>query len=129
MPIPQNVSNPVRQVMQKAQDLDLRRQHQIHNQVAAINRLAYAMEVGEEWSYTDEMQALHELLAQAQCDRDSALNRVRELEGEIVGKRKDAFYAGFSAGETEDSVDEAWAEYKEQQDADAADDTADEDGE
>lgn len=46
-----------------------------------------------------------------------------------MGKRKDAFYAGFAAGETEDSVDESWAEYKDQQDSDDGDtpveDTAD----
>ena len=44
-----------------------------------------------------------------------------------MGKRKDAFYAGFEAGETEDSVDESWKAYKEQADAEEADADDDED--
>lgn len=125
--IPQNVSNPVRRVMQKAQDLDDRRQNQIHNQVAAINRLAYAMETGEGWSYTDEMQVLHELLAQSQARAAELEHQLREQkEGDTVGKRKDAFLAGFAAGETEDDAQESWAEYKASlEDAEPAEDDAD----
>ena len=40
-----------------------------------------------------------------------------------MGKRKDAFLAGFEAGETEDDVKQAWREYKEQ----LAEDEKDED--
>lgn len=119
------VPNNVRRVMDQAQELDNRRQHQIHNQIAAINRLAAALHHDAPWTYTDEMSALHQTLSAAQAATDAALERVRELEEELMGKRKDAFYAGFSAGETEDSVDEAWAEFKAEQDT--AEPAADED--
>lgn len=105
--------NPVEAMMNRAADVDRRRRAQIDNQIAAINRLAAALHHEAPWTYTDEMKELHQQLAAAQADRNSALERVRELKEESMGRRKDAFYAGFEAGETEDSVDAAWEEYKE----------------
>lgn len=55
--------NPVYKVIEEARKLEARRQEQIRNQIAAINRLVHAMNVEEPWSYDDEMQKLHELLA------------------------------------------------------------------
>lgn len=56
--------------MLKAQDLDNRRQEQIQNQIAAINRMAACLNDvhgGGAWTYTDEMQVLHEQLATTQA--------------------------------------------------------------
>lgn len=45
-----------------------------------------------------------------------------------MGKRKDAFLAGFAAGETEDDALESWRAYKaEQEAAEAAEQDDDED--
>ena len=111
--------------MARAQEVDERRQHQIGNQIGAINRLAAAMRDGEPWTYTDEMSALHQTLAAAQAATDTALERVREMEEELMGKRKDAFMAGFAAGETEDSAEDSWREYKEGLEEETTEDTDD----
>lgn len=45
----------IKEVLQRAMSLDRRRQAQINNQVASINRL-----LGEDHGYTEEMRVLHE---------------------------------------------------------------------
>lgn len=43
-----------------------------------------------------------------------------------MGRRKEAFLAGFAAGETEDDAQASWETYRDEQDAEATDeDTAD----
>lgn len=127
--IPARLPNTVQKILADAQALDIRRQHQINNQIGAINRFLEAWKSEAAWKYDDEMGELHKLLAAEQARAAELENQLRELEeGDIVGKRKDAFYAGFAAGETEDSVDESWAEYKEEQDTtdgDAAEGSSD----
>lgn len=53
-------NNPVKMALERASELDLRRQNQIRNQVASINRLMDGA------SYGDEMNRLHIMLATAQ---------------------------------------------------------------
>jgi uncharacterized protein YukE len=104
----------LQQVISEAGALDRKRQSQIANQIGAINRVLTAWKGDGAWQYDDEMQRLHELLAAEQARAAELESQLRELkEGDIVGKRKDAFLAGFAAGETEDDAQEAWAEYKE----------------
>lgn len=111
--IPARRPNAVHQVISEAAAMDRKRQNQIQNQIGAINRVLTAWKANDAWQYDDEMQHLHELLAAEQARAAELESQLREMrEGDNVGKRKDAFYAGFEAGETEDSVDEAWQEYK-----------------
>lgn len=126
---PGSQTNAVQQMLDRAHDLDRRRQMQVQNQIGSINRLADAMTAGVRWTYDDEMRTLHEAFAALQVATSAALERVRELEeGDTVGKRKDAFLAGFAAGETEDDAAESWAAYKESLDSDTEPDE-DTDGE
>jgi uncharacterized protein YukE len=112
--IPARRPNALQQVISEAGALDRKRQSQIANQIGAINRVLTAWKGDGAWQYDDEMQRLHELLAAEQARAAELESQLRELkEGDIVGKRKDAFLAGFAAGETEDDAQEAWAEYKE----------------
>lgn len=59
--------------------LDQRRQHQIKNQVATIDRLLEG-----DSTYDDEMRVLHEHLAAAQEERDSLQKRLDALEAELA---------------------------------------------
>lgn len=80
---PRKKSNPrsdrTLEVMQRAMALDRRRQAQINNQIASINRL-----LGEDHGYTEEMRVLHEgsavLLASAEEARDALRSLVRAID-------------------------------------------------
>ena len=129
--IPVRLPNGVQKMVSEAAALDARRQKQISNQIDSINRLLEFQ--GREWTYDEEMRKLHEQLATAQAridELESSHIPPRRMSGaeeeSDMGRRKDAFYAGFAAGETEDSVDESWKEYKAEQDQAEAD--TDEDG-
>ena len=62
--------------MEEVRLLDLRRQAQIENQVAAINRLLEG-----DATYDTEMRILHEQLAEAKVQLAEAKVRIAELEG------------------------------------------------
>jgi hypothetical protein len=66
--------------MQKVQDQDLRRQHQIQNQSKAIDRL-----LDGENTYSAEMKTLHEMLAKCQLGRDTAVRQLAQLQAELAG--------------------------------------------
>lgn len=66
-------------------ELDVRRQRQIDNQIATIDRLLEG-----DHTYDDEMRTLHEGLATAQAERDALQTRLDEVEAELsaaLGKR------------------------------------------
>lgn len=58
------------EVIQRAGRMDARRQRQIANQIATINRLTAAVLARTPWSYDDEMGKLHKELSEAQAERD-----------------------------------------------------------
>jgi len=66
----------VRETIREAEALDLRRRHQIDNQVQSINRLLNG------GTYEGEIQELHAELAAAQAERDEALEKLKGYESD-----------------------------------------------
>lgn len=66
-------------VFEEVAAVDDRRQRQIRNQVASINRVMQGS------SYDDEMAKLHEELADTQARLEAALLEIRHLKGERGG--------------------------------------------
>jgi hypothetical protein len=64
-----------RQTLRAAAELDARRQAQIANQIASINRL-----LSGEHGYTDEMSQLHQELADTQARLEEALTELARLK-------------------------------------------------
>jgi hypothetical protein len=62
-------------LVQEVADVDDRRQRQIRNQVASINRIMAGA------SYDDEMAKLQEELADTQARLEAALMEIRQLKG------------------------------------------------
>lgn len=92
-------SPSIMEAAERARILDLLRQEQIGLQLASITRLLDDPSASRELSRVNNKLAI-------------AIRRIAELEEREMGRRKDAFYAGFSAGETEDSVDESWETFR-----------------
>lgn len=100
--------------------------HALHRQLAdtqaALRRLAAS--AGSVYNLSMDGLAEEELHAAVDeaikaLETTPPIGRVEKEEN--MGKRKDAFMAGFAAGETEDDAQEAWAEYKAEQDGEDAD--------
>lgn len=68
------VAKATAELQAQAQELDNRRQMQIRNQVASLNRV---MQGG---SYDDEMATLHEELADTQVRLEDALQELRRIK-------------------------------------------------
>lgn len=77
--IPTRLPNAVQKVVSESQALDLRRQHQIHNQIGAINRVLAGWQGDTAWTYDDEMAELHRHLANTQGVLRELVDSLREL--------------------------------------------------
>ena len=85
-------------VIQSANQLDRRRQSQINNQVATINRLLLALDEGKAAGtshavYTEEMKILHMAASQLQVENQdlvAALKRLVAAVDEVPGLDGDA---------------------------------------
>lgn len=69
-------NNPMKQIMINANEQIRRRELQIDNQIASINRLAR----NEGWTYDDEMGKLQQELAKAQLARQEAQDELNAMK-------------------------------------------------
>lgn len=73
------VTKAVEEITAKADALDLRRRHQIDNQIAIINRLS------DQGGYDDVVQDLVARLTEAQAQLDEAKAEISRLQAELDG--------------------------------------------
>lgn len=86
--------NPIQAVLEQARAIDRRRQLQIQNQAASIDRLL------KDGTYAGELEILHGACAQYQFENETALTLIRQLVGTIDALPLDGLRLGRSAGVT-----------------------------